>query len=139
MDTLNRNKELIKKFEQMINTADSNLAAELVDSKAPFFTPASPEPLYGGEGYLSVVHWMRKSFSDVSWHIQDLVADDEKVAVSWNLSGTHDGEFLGVKPTGRKISVCFMNFYYINKDGKITKDVAAEGILGILRAIGASC
>ena len=66
MDTVNRNKELIKKFEQMINTADSNLAAELVDSKAPFFTPASPELLYGGEGYLSVVHWMRKSFSDVS-------------------------------------------------------------------------
>ena len=29
-----------------------------------------------------------------------------------------------------------MNFYYINKEGKIYKDVAAEGMIGILRPLG---
>ena len=55
MNLTERNKELMKKFETMINTADEKLAEELVDSNAPFYTPASPEPLYGGKGYLSVV------------------------------------------------------------------------------------
>ena len=38
---LKRNKELMKKFEQMINTADGALAAELVADDAPFYTPVS--------------------------------------------------------------------------------------------------
>ena len=137
MSLIERNKELMKKFETMINNADENLAEELVDSNAPFYTPASPEPLYGGKGYLSVVHWMRKGFSDVQWHITDMVADEDKVAVKWDLTATHDGNFMGIAPTYKKISVCVMNFYYFNKDGKVVNDVAAEGIIGILRGIGA--
>ena len=137
MDLITRNKELMKKFETMINTGDENLADELVASDAAFYTPASPEALYGGKGYLSVVYWMRKGFSDVQWHITDIVADEEKAAVKWDLTGTHDGEFLGIKPTGKKISVCVMNFYYFNQDGKVINDIAAEGMIGILRGIGA--
>lgn len=137
MDLTERNKELMKKFESMINTADEQMAEELVASDAPFYTPASPEPLYGGKGYLSVVRWMRKGFSDVQWHITDMAADVDKVAVKWDLTGTHDGDFMGIAPTGKKISVCVMNFYYFNKEGKVTNDTAAEGMIGILRGIGA--
>lgn len=137
MNLIERNKELMKKFETMINTADEKLAAELVSDDAPFYTPASPLPLYGGKGYLSIVHWMRKGFSDVQWHITDMAADEEKAAVKWDLTGTHDGDFMGIAPTGRKISVCVMNFYYFNKNGKIINDIAAEGMIGILRGIGA--
>ena len=137
MDTIERNKNLIKKFETMINTADVALANELIAADASFFTPASSEVLYGAEGYLSIVQWMRKSFSDVQWHIQDMIVENNKVAIHWELTGTHDGNFMGIKATGKKISVSVMNFYYINSDGKITNDVAAEGMIGILRGIGA--
>ena len=137
MDIIKRNKELMKKFETMINSADKNLAEELVANNAQFFTPASPDPLYGGAGYLSVVYWMRQGFSDVQWHITDMVADTNKVAIKWNLTGTHDGEFMGIKPTNKKISVCVMNFYYFNEEGKVINDIAAEGMIGILRGIGA--
>ena len=138
MDLTERNKLLMQKFETMINTADEVLADELIDGSASFYTPASPEPLYGGQGYLSVVYWMRKGFSDVQWHIKDMIADNDKVAVFWELTATHDGEFLGIKPTWKKISVSVMNFYYINSAGKITNDIAAEGMIGILRGIGAA-
>ena len=133
----NKCKELMKKFETMINTADDALAEELVDESASFYTPASSEPLYGGKGYLSVVHWMRSGFSDVRWKLEEMIAEDNKVAVRWTCSGTHDGEFMGLKPTGKKFSACIMNFYYFNEQGKIKNDIAAEGMIGILRAIGA--
>ena len=136
MNLIERNKSLMKKFETMINTADEALAQELVADDAPFYTPASSEPLYGGKGYLSVVHFMRSGFSDVQWKLEEIIADENKAAIRWTLTGTHDGEFLGVKPTGTKIKTTVMNFYYFNKDGKITNDIAAEGMLGILRPIG---
>ncbi len=131
-------KEKMKKFEIMINTADDKLAQELISSEASFYTPASPEPLYGGKGYLSVVHWMRTGFSDVQWHIEEMIEENNKVAVRWILTGTHDGEFLGVKPTGVKIKTTVMNMYYFNNDGKLTNDIAAEGMIGILRPLGLS-
>ncbi len=135
MNKIERNKALMVKFETMINTADEQLAEELVADNAPFFTPASPEPLYGGKGYLSIVHWMRSGFSDVQWNIEDMAADEEKVAVRWKLTATHDGEFMGVKATGTKIKTTVMNFYYFDENGKIINDIAAEGMIGILRPL----
>lgn len=136
MSNIDFNREVMKKFETMINTADENLAEELISENAPFYTPVSPQPLYGGKGYLSVVHFMRTGFSDVQWKLKDIVADGDKVAVMWLLTGTHDGEIFGVAPTGAKINTTVMNFYYFDKNGKIINDVAAEGMIGILKPLG---
>ena len=136
MEKLETHKAAMKRFETMINTADSALAKELIADDAAFYTPASPTPLYGGEGYLSVVHWMRKGFSDVQWKIEEMVAEDNIVAVRWTLTGTHDGEFMGIPATGKHISTSVMNFYYFNNEGKVVNDIAAEGMIGILRGIG---
>ena len=136
MTSITENKNKMKLFEKMINSADDKLADELIDANASFYTPASPDPLYGGQGYLSVVHWMRKGFSDVQWQLDEMVAEGNIVAVKWTCSGTHDGEFLGTEPTGKSFSTSVMNFYYFNEQGKIINDVAAEGMIGILRGIG---
>lgn len=81
---------------------------------------------------------MREGFSDVRWKLDEMVADEDKVAVRWTLTATHDGNFLGLEPTGTKIKTTVMNFYYFNKDGKIINDIAAEGMIGILRPLGLS-
>ena len=130
------NKEIMERFKLMINTNDKKLAEELIDSKAEFQSLTSPEILYGGKGYLSVVDFMRKSFSDIHWEIEDMAAEDNKIAVSWICSGTHDGFFMGLNPTGKIFSFRCMNFYYFNDEGKIIKDVAAQGMAGLLESLG---
>ena len=60
--SIEQNKNIMKKFETMINTMDFDLANELISSEAKFTTPISPTPLVGGEGYLSVVKFMRSGF-----------------------------------------------------------------------------
>nr|WP_314882334.1 ester cyclase [uncultured Campylobacter sp.] len=136
-DKIERNKAAMKRFETAINTADEALLNELVDPEAPFVTPASKDPLYGGSGYNAIVQMMRTSFPDVQWAMQDMVADERCAAVYWLCSGTHKQDFMGIAPTGRKFSARVMNFYYFNERGKIVNDVAAEGMIAILRAIGA--
>lgn len=79
---------------------------------------------------------MRKGFSNVQWKLDEIVADENKAAVRWTLTGTHDGEFMGIKASGVKIKTTVMNFYYFNDEGKIINDIAAEGMIGILRPLG---
>ena len=131
-----KHKELMKKFETMINTADEKLVEELIAPDAVFYTPAAQEPLVGPKGYLSIVYWARKGFSDVRWKLEEMAAEGNVVAVRWTSSGTHDGNFLGLEATGKKFSACVMNFYYFNEDDKICKDIAAEGMLAMLRPLG---
>ncbi|MBR3049904.1 MAG: ester cyclase [Selenomonadaceae bacterium] len=85
---------------------------------------------------MSVVDLMRKSFSDIRWEIVDMAAEEDKVAVSWICSGTHDGNFMELAPTGKKFSFSVMNFYYFNGEGKIINDVAAQGLFGLMTALG---
>lgn len=136
---IERNRNAMKEFETCINACDLALARKLISEKAEFFTPVSPEPLRGAEGYLSVVRMMRASFPDASWRLDDMAVDEEKAAVRWTCSGTHSGAtpFFGVPPSGRTFSACVMNFYYFDEDGKIRNDVAAEGLIAILQGIGA--
>lgn len=134
---IERNKSIMKKFETMINTMDINLANELISPDAKFTTPISPDPLVGGEGYLSVVKFMRSGFSNVKWEIEDMVTENNIVAINWTCMGTHDGEFLGIKPTGKTFNTRIMNFYYFDDNGKIINDIAAEGMIAIFKAIGA--
>ena len=136
MNAIERNKKSIERFKVCINTNDKNLAEELIAADAEFASLISPQKLYGGKGYLSVVDFMRKSFSDIHWEIVDMAAEDDKVAVSWICSGTHDGEFMGNPPTGKKFSFSCMNFYYFNEDGKIINDVAAKGLIGLFENLG---
>ena len=136
MNKIERNKQNMTRFKDCINTNDIALAEELIDPKAEFASLISPEKLYGGAGYLSVVEFMRKSFSDIHWEIVDMAAEDDKVAVSWICSGTHDGAFMGLAPTGKKFSFTCMNFYYFNDEGKIINDVAAKGLIGLFEALG---
>ncbi len=134
-----RNREAMRRFEKCINTNDLALGEELIAPTAAFATPVSPTPLYGAKGYLSVVDFMRKSFPDVQWTLQDMVADETTVAVQWLCTGTFTGEapFAGLQPNSRKFSTTVMNFYAFDADGRIVGDVAATGIAGILQGIGA--
>lgn len=135
MNKIERNKRNIELFKTCINTNDKKLAEELIDEKAEFQSLISDEKLYGGAGYLSVVDFMRKSFSDIHWEIVDTAIEENKIAVSWICSGTHDGDFMKFPASGKKFSFSCMNFYYFNDEGKIVKDVAAQGPAGLLRSL----
>ena len=62
----------MKQFEIAINTANLELVNQLISNEAKLITPASPESLVGGKGYLSHVYHMRKRFSDVQWKLDEM-------------------------------------------------------------------
>ncbi len=138
-ELIERNREVMRRFETCINTNDLVLGEELISPSASFLTPVSPTPLQGASGYPSVVAFMRRRFPDVQWKLENMVADETTVAVQWQCSGTFCGDtpFAGIQPNGRKFSTTVMNFYTFDAEGRIVGDVAATGIAGILQGIGA--
>ena len=76
------------------------------------------------------------AFPDLNHIIEDTVADEEKAAVRYVLQGTHTADFMGVKPTGKRVSAEGISILMI-KDGKVTESrgvVDMQGILQQLRA-----
>lgn len=132
----NEIKELMNLFVKFINTADENLAKKLVSSKAVFFAPTSPEPLKGPEGYMIVLGMMRGGFSDIQWTLEETVIEDNRVATRFTLNGTHNGIFMGIPASGKRISVQATNFYEFEEQ-QIVKEYGQPDLLSLLIQIGA--
>lgn len=137
MTNTEQNKLHMLKFTEFINTASEKLGEELIAAQATFHVPGRQEPLRGPEGYLSLIGMMRSGFPDIQWTLEELIAEQDKVAARFTMRGTHEGTFFGVPPSGKKISVQAMNFYYFS-NGKIVEERGQPDLLELLQQIGAA-
>jgi steroid delta-isomerase-like uncharacterized protein len=126
----------MRRFVEFINTASAGLAEELISSNAIFHVPGRPEPMRGPAGYLAIIEMMRGGFPDIQWTLEEMVAEDDKVAARFTMRGTHQGTFMGVPPSGKEITVQAMNIYHLS-DGKFVKEHGQPDMLGLLQQIGA--
>jgi steroid delta-isomerase-like uncharacterized protein len=125
-----------KQFLQFINTADENLAQQLINPLAKFYVPGQIEPLQGPKGYLMIIAMMRSGFPDIQWTIEDMITENDKVAIRFTMRGTHQGAFFGVPATEKTIVVQAMNFYRLSGD-QIIEEFGQPDMLGLLTQIGA--
>jgi len=75
------------------------------------------------------------AFPDLHHDIVDMVAERDKVAVRLNVTGTHKGEFQGILPTGKKLSLHEMGFITI-LDGKIIEGWISSDTMRLIQLIG---
>jgi steroid delta-isomerase-like uncharacterized protein len=130
------NKVVMRRFVEFINTGSEKLAEELISPDAVFHVPGRPEPMRGPAGYLAVIGMMRSGFPDIQWTLEEMIAEDDKVAARFTMRGTHQGSFFGVPPTGKAIAVQAMNFYRLS-GGRFIEERGQPDLLGLLMQIGA--
>ncbi|QPS88443.1 ester cyclase [Serratia plymuthica] len=133
--TVEINKQRMTSFVTFINSASESLAKELIAPDAVFHVPGRLQPLTGPEGYLEVIGMMRTGFPDIQWTLDEMVAEDDKVAARFTMRGTHQGPFFGVQATGKTITVPAVNFYRFS-EGKITEERGQPDLLSLLQQIG---
>ena len=134
--SIENNIQLMKRFVEFINTANEHLAQELISTDARFYVPGQPEPMQGPDGYLAIIEMMRSGFPDIQWSLEDKVVEENKVAARFIMTGTHNGTFFGVPPTGKAIKVQAINFYRFS-NGQIVEEYGQPDMLGLLQQIGA--
>jgi len=92
-------------------------------------------PGVGPEAYKRNVSSFIKAFPDLRLTTKDVIAGQDKVVVSWTLTGTHKGEFQGLPPTDRKVSVEGITISHI-ASGKITDSYVTWDGLGFMQQLG---
>jgi steroid delta-isomerase-like uncharacterized protein len=133
---MEKNKLVMSRFLEFINTASEKLASELISPEAIFHVPGRPEPMRGPGGYLEIIGMMRGGFPDIQWTLEEMITEGDMIAARFTMRGTHNGTFFGVPPTGKKIEVQAMNFYHLS-GGQIVEERGQPDFLGLLQQIGA--
>lgn len=95
--------------EELINKGNMAVAAELVAEDHVGLDP-SPGHEPGIAGLLADITRLRAAFPDLEWTIEEQVAEGATVACYFVWRGTHQGAFLGIPPTGKRVAVACMAF-----------------------------
>jgi predicted ester cyclase len=74
----------------------------------------------------------REGFPDVVSTIEDLIAEGDKVVARWRARATHQGEYMGIPPTGKEVEFTGISIYRIEA-GKIAQSWNEEDELGLKR------
>ncbi len=78
---------------------DAFFSSKLVDHALP---PDMPDGLAGRKMFYNV---FLAAFPDIHVHIEDTFAEGDKLVMRWSAHGTHNGELMGIPPTGKKVSI----------------------------------
>ncbi|EMD64861.1 hypothetical protein COCSADRAFT_199097 [Bipolaris sorokiniana ND90Pr] len=126
----------LARFIEFINSGDATIGQEVVSESALFHVPFGPEPLKGLDGYMQILGMMRSAFPDISWTLQETIAEGDKVVARFETRGTHQGAFMGVPASGKQICMTALNIYRF-EDGKIVEERGQPDIFGLMVQIGA--
>lgn len=93
-------------------------------------------PIRSPQDFLVFVARMRGAFPDLHVTVQDAFESGDQVVIRWSVSGTHDGDHLGVPPSGKRMTTTGITIAKFSGD-KIIEGWDSWDQLEMLKAIGA--
>ena len=129
------NRTIARRFIQVWGKGDLDIIYELAAPSLSVQYPAMPQVIRGSKAFRKVMENFRSAFSDWDIHVEEEIAEDDKVVIRWIFSGTHQGGLLGIPATGKKVKWTDITIYQI-VDGKVMEEKGEEDFLGFLRQIG---
>ncbi len=123
-----------ERFGAAVNSGDLDALDALVAPDAVDHDPG-PGQVPGPAGYRSLFGEMRTAFPDLHVEVQHLVADDDTVAFSYEVTGTHQGELMGHPATGRAVAFRGAQVGRF-RDGLLVERWGSTDQLGMLSQLG---
>lgn len=136
MTTLEENKEIVYRLNEMWQ-GGLGIVDELVAEDYTNHNPIVPDAPPGPEGFKQNVSALLTAFPDIDWTIEDVIAEGDKVVFRVTGHGTHEGELMGIGPTGREVTLSGIVIFRI-RDGQVVERWAQFDTIGMLRQLGAS-
>jgi steroid delta-isomerase-like uncharacterized protein len=123
-------------FEELFNQGNLEVADEIIAPDHVNHDPTLPDIPPGPEGQKQVVNLYRSAFTNAHINVEDQIAEGDRVVTRWTGSGTHQGEFMGVAPTGNQVTVTGITINRVS-GGKIAESWTNYDALGLMQQIGA--
>jgi steroid delta-isomerase-like uncharacterized protein len=129
------NKTIAQRFnEDVWGRGDEAALEELLD---PDFVDhgALPGQSPDREGHRQTLVVFRNAFPDLQVTTEDIVAEGEKVVSRWTARGTHQGELMGIAPTGKEVTITGIDVLRI-AEGKVVERWAEYNDLEMMQQLG---
>lgn len=127
--------KMVKEMYDRLNKWDMTAFEEIVDPGFVEHTPM-PDQKPGIEGIKDMFKAFQTAFPDMHQDIIDMISSDgKKVSVLVKMTGTHQGDFMGMKPTGNKFDVLAADIMYVNS-GKVTEHWGFIDLDKFMRQLG---
>jgi len=129
-----QNKAIASRAVEAINAGDMSLFESLLapDAVEHAVPPGMPPTRETAKQFITM---LRAAFPDLHYHIDDVVAEGDRVVQRTTAHGTMKGEFLGMPATGKSAAWGEMHIVRV-KDGKIVEHWANVDQLGMLQQLG---
>ena len=134
--TVRSNTEIVREYTQRVfNEHDPGLSSE-------YFTPEVKwhggllGTVEGSENVTGMLRGFLGALPDLHATEQDIVAAGDTVAVRYVVEATHEGDLLGIAPTGRRVRWDAFDVYRL-ADGMIVEEWAGDDLAAILYQVGA--
>ena len=130
------NKALLRRYIETI-WDNQNLAA-IDDFLAPSYvrhrSPTTPS--LTREGQKELLTKFRIAFPDIHLTVEEMIAEGDRIAFRSTIRGTHQGEFMGIAPTGKHVTVSLLDVIRI-EGGRFVEQWGGPDLLSLLQQLGA--
>lgn len=134
---LEENKRLVRRLhEEVWNEGNMDVVDELLAEDYVEHNPTVPEEIRGPDAYKRNVTAFREAFSGFEIVTEDVIAEGDIVVFRHTGRGTHDGEFMGIEPTGNSFEISGTVTLRI-EDGQVAEAWVNVDALGLLAQLGA--
>jgi steroid delta-isomerase-like uncharacterized protein len=128
----------LRRFHDAMNSGDAGLISATLDEIVePAALVRTPFPLRstGARALEEVFARLRQAFPDLHVSVEDVIADGDKVVARNTVTGTHQGEYLGLPATGRSITYNEI-FIFRFANGRIAETWGVVDVFSQLRQLG---
>jgi steroid delta-isomerase-like uncharacterized protein len=132
------NKATFKRFHEAANTGDAEFLSKTIDELvAPDAAIRTPLPIdaTGAELLKQVWAMLLRIYPDIHLTVHDVIAEGDKVVTRNTVTGTHQGEFMGVAPTGKTVTYDEI-FIFRFADGRVVETWGVVDVYAQMRQLG---
>jgi steroid delta-isomerase-like uncharacterized protein len=132
------NKATCSRFHDAVNTGDAEVISktidEVVEPDVLFHAPV-PTGATGAQALKHVWAVLLRAFPDLHVAVEDEIAEGDKVVARNTVTGTHQGEYMGLPPTGK--SVTYNEIFILRfADGRIAEIWGVVDVLSQMKQLG---
>jgi steroid delta-isomerase-like uncharacterized protein len=129
------NKAIVRRFiEEVWHQKNLTVIDEIFATDYIYHMAGMPD-IQGPEGFEQFVTTIPAAFPDIQFTIEDMFAEGDMVAIRVTFRGTHQGELMGIPPTGKQVTVTGIGIQRI-ADGKFQETWDSFDMLGLMQQLG---
>ena len=130
-----QNKAMMRKSYEEWNKGNPGFFMESTTPDYVYFSPSGNPNPHNREDAVESVKLIWKGFPDVSFSIEDIMVAGDKTITRFVIRGTHQGEFMGIPATGKKIEVSGIMISRV-ENGKWVEEWEEMDTMGMMQQLG---